>query len=211
MKNISLNINGQTLIFDYRKFLFWKDKSTLIISDLHIGKITHFIKNGIPLPIDSSFNNLKTLIFGINDYQPEKIIFLGDLFHSNYNHEWDEWLNFLEHSKIDFTLVMGNHDKINFKIKNLKTINRLEMTPFSFTHFPDENSEFINMCGHIHPAFLIRGGAKQNLKLPCFYISEKQIIFPSFGEFTGYHFINFNSQKDRILVISPNKIFSVKK
>lgn len=209
MKNIQINIKDQSLIFDSRKFIFWKENATLIISDLHIGKITHFIKNGIPLPYNPVSNNLKILKSGIDDYQPKNIIFLGDLFHSNYNSEWDEWLIFFEETKIDFNLVLGNHDKVNIGIKCLITMSKLDLLPFNFTHFPNIDTKLINMCGHIHPAFRIRGNAKQTFKLPCFYISKKQIILPSYGEFTGSHLIDFKSSKDQILVISPSKIYNV--
>ena len=47
MKNIKKIIHDQTLTFDFRKVVFWKETSSLILSDVHVGKITHFRKNGI--------------------------------------------------------------------------------------------------------------------------------------------------------------------
>ena len=209
MKKIIKKIHNQTLILDYRKLVFWVEESILILSDLHIGKIIHFNKNGISIPKDISFKNLKILKSGIEDYQPNDVLFLGDLFHSSYNSEWDEWIDFFNNSKLRFTLILGNHDQIQFNIDNLNILNKLTKEPFYFTHIPTSKSSNFNISGHIHPAFKIRGKAKQTIKLPCYYLSHNQLILPSFGQFTGSHIIDFQSIKDEILVVSKNQIFKV--
>ena len=43
MNKMVKKINNQTLIFDYRKFIFWVEESILFLSDLHIGKVLHFL------------------------------------------------------------------------------------------------------------------------------------------------------------------------
>ena len=174
MKKIIKKIHNQTLIFDYRKLVFWVEESILILSDLHIGKVIHFNKNGISIPKDISFENLKILKSGIEDYQPKDVLFLGDLFHSSYNSEWDEWIDFFNNSKLRFTLILGNHDQIQFNIDNLNILNKLTKEPFYFTHIPTSKSSNFNISGHIHPAFKIRGKAKQTIKLPCYYLSHNQ-------------------------------------
>ena len=209
MKKIIKKIRNQTLIFDYRKLVFWVEESILILSDLHIGKVIHFNKNGISIPKDISFKNLKILKSGIEDYQPKDVLFLGDLFHSSYNSEWDEWIDFFNNSKLRFTLILGNHDQIQFNIDNLNILNKLTKEPFYFTHIPTSKSSNFNISGHIHPAFKIRGKARQTIKLPCYYLSHNQLILPSFGQFTGSHIIDFHSIRDEILVVSKNQIFKI--
>ena len=59
MNKVVKKINNQTLIFDYRKFVFWVEESIILLSDLHIGKVSHFNKNGIFVPKDS-FETLNT-------------------------------------------------------------------------------------------------------------------------------------------------------
>lgn len=209
MKKIIKKIRNQTLIFDYRKLVFWVEESILMLSDLHIGKVIHFNKNGISIPKDISFKNLKILKSGIEDYQPKDVLFLGDLFHSSYNSEWDEWIDFFNNSKLRFTLILGNHDQIQFNIDNLNILNKLTKEPFYFTHIPTSKSSNFNISGHIHPAFKIRGKARQTIKLPCYYLSHNQLILPSFGQFTGSHIIDFHSIRDEILVVSKNQIFKI--
>ena len=35
MNKVVKKINNQTLIFDYRKFIFWVEESIILLSDLH--------------------------------------------------------------------------------------------------------------------------------------------------------------------------------
>ena len=44
MKQIKKKIKGQQFIFDYRKAIYWEDTSSLILSDVHVGKLNHFQK-----------------------------------------------------------------------------------------------------------------------------------------------------------------------
>tara|TARA_B100000780_G_C20995019_1_gene397978 strand:+ start:182 stop:829 length:648 start_codon:yes stop_codon:yes gene_type:complete len=207
MKSVKKIIHNQTLTFDYRKVVFWKETSSLILSDVHIGKITHFRKNGISLPSFPALNNLNILKSAIEDYHPKQVVFLGDLFHSDYNLEWEEWLLFFKSSRLAFKLIIGNHDSINFKIKNLDILKNWNKSPFYFSHYPFIESKIFNLCGHVHPSFLLKGKGKQQIKLPCFYITRKNIIFPAFGEFTGTHNIHLENNGDEIILISKNGIF----
>ena len=72
---------------------------------------------------------------------------------------------------------------------------------------PSKESKIFNLCGHIHPSFELKGKGKQKIKLPCFYITTKNIIFPSFGEFTGTHNIKLEKNSDEIILISKNELF----
>ncbi len=207
MNSIKKIIHNQTLTFDFRKVVFWKETSSLILSDVHVGKITHFRKNGISIPSFPYSNNLNILKSAIKDYNPKQVVFLGDLFHSDYNLEWEEWLAFFRTSKITFKLIIGNHDSLNFKIKNLNILKYWNISPFFFSHFPAKDSKIFNLCGHIHPSFLLKGKGKQKIKLPCFYISKTNIIFPSFGEFTGTHNLKLENNGDQFILISKNELF----
>ena len=101
-----------------------------------------------------------------------------------------------------FKLIIGNHDSVNFKIKNLDILKYWNISPFYFSHYPVEETKIFNLCGHIHPSFLLKGKGKQKIKLPCFYISKKNIIFPSFGEFTGTHNLKLENNGDEFILIS---------
>ena len=63
--------------------IFWKEKNTLLLADIHLGKVGHFRKSGIPVPrkVEGVFyDKISKLKNSLNFSQ---IIFLGDLFHSS--------------------------------------------------------------------------------------------------------------------------------
>src|SRR4051812_26169186 len=108
---MELRIRDNHFVLLHQKAIYWIEARTLLIADLHLGKIMHFRKHGIAVPegaISNNFNRLDELIEKCN---PERIIFLGDLFHNRLNAEWDlfaSWRNSYNH--IEMLIVMGNHD-----------------------------------------------------------------------------------------------------
>lgn len=163
----------------------------LILADPHLGKVTHFRKAGIGVPLEAKNENWRVLNELIEYFGPKRVYILGDLFHSNFNQEWIELESFMATYKdIEFHLVLGNHDILNTKVYEESRIQTSEKCVFeniSFTHHPLENpdNERFNLCGHIHPSIRLAGKGLQSVKLPCFYIMEHQMILPAFGVFTG--------------------------
>lgn len=211
MKQIKKKIKGQQFIFDYRKAIYWEDTSSLILSDVHVGKLNHFQKNGIAIPSDGSRNNLINIKSLVNEYDPDQVYILGDLFHSSYNKEWDDWLVYFSKSKIKFALILGNHDKNDSKKlwnSNITVVDQLTKGPFLFTHYPEQEIDQFNICGHVHPAVKLRGLGRQYMKLNCFYISDNQLILPAFGTFTGSHILKPN-KTDHVICLSTDGLFEL--
>lgn len=197
-----------------QKAIFWKNNRTLLISDLHLGKVSHFRKSGIALPSIALANNFKRLDELILTNNAERIILLGDLFHSSYNEEWEfftEWRN--KYHSIQVIIVLGNHDILPmelFENSNILVEDYLQEDKFLFIHhpiaYPDEN--IYSFCGHIHPVFCLKSRTKQKLKLPCFVVDEMQTILPSFGVFTGgYEVKSFQGRK--IFVVTEEEVFKI--
>src|SRR5277367_3678317 len=87
---ISFNLLNQDLLLLPQKAIYWKQEKALIAADVHLGKVGHFRKSGIAVPRDLEQDDLACLSDLIDEYRPEKILFLGDLFHSDMNADW-EW------------------------------------------------------------------------------------------------------------------------
>ncbi len=190
-----LNIQSQTFYLNPYKAIYWKEQSSLILSDLHLGKAGHFRKNGIPISSrvhENDFLRLKKLI---SFYNPVKIIIVGDLFHSSFNSEWQIFEAFVRsYPQIDFFLIKGNHDVLedNIYLKTLHCFESFEVGPFCFVHKPEKlPNGLFSICGHIHPSILIKAQGRQNLKISCFYFTDKYAVLPSFGNFTGNYKISF--------------------
>ena len=211
MKQIKKKIKGQQFIFDYRKAIYWEDTSSLILSDVHVGKLNHFQKNGIAIPSDGSRNNLINIKSLVNEYDPNQVYILGDLFHSSYNQEWDDWLVYFSKSNIKFALILGNHDQNDSKKlwnSNITVVDQLTKGPFLFTHYPEQEIDQFNICGHVHPAVKLRGLGRQYMKLNCFYISDNQLILPAFGTFTGSHILKPN-KTDHVICLTSDGLFEL--
>src|SRR6187549_1973507 len=88
---MEININGNTFILLPQKAIFWKQEKTLLIGDLHLGKVMHFRKEGIAVPSAAAETNFARLDELLSSNRTERIIFLGDLFHNQYNSEWERF------------------------------------------------------------------------------------------------------------------------
>lgn len=195
-----------------QKALWLKSKKTLLLADLHFGKINHFRKSGIPVPARANERNTEALITLLQATKVDRVIFLGDLFHSHYNEEWEVVGQIRKHFvNCAFELVLGNHDilsELQYKRNNLKVyFKELREGDLILTHEPmrDVPAGTYNLSGHLHPGVQLRGTGRQAVTLPCFYFGKNQGILPAFGSFTGLARIQ-PKKEDRIFVIAEDKI-----
>lgn len=210
-----VTLMGEEMLLYPEKAIFWKEKKALICSDLHLGKVSHFRKEGIGVPSGAEKASLNKLTQLIHKSSPATVLFLGDLFHSHYNINWIKFIDFLdEHPEIEFILVLGNHDILDddhYRMARMKVVKGpMEVGPFLFTHEPMEQiiEGKYNMCGHIHPAVRLRGKARQSVRLPCFYFGHHTGILPAFGAFTGTATIH-PQKEEKVFVIAGRKVIAV--
>lgn len=208
---------GQDLVLLPEKAIYWKQQQTLIAADVHLGKSGHFRKAGIAIPKDVAQEDLAVLSDLIAQYRPQQLIFLGDLFHSDMNTDWDWfalWRQQFPQMKI--ILVKGNHDIIqerHYHELNIQTPESYRLGPFLMLHHPVTAAklpavEGYVLCGHIHPGVRLSGKGRQTVTLPCFTFGLKQAILPSFGRFTGRVAIR-HEKDDRVFGVLQNKVIAV--
>lgn len=208
-------VAGEELVLHPFKAVFWPKESILLIADLHLGKATHFRKEGIAVPAAVSDTNWDRLTALLLEFKPKRVLILGDLFHSHYNSEWEDFGQLLaQFNQISFELVSGNHDilpAIDYDRINLTVYpESLFITPFWFTHHPIEEhiTEGYNLSGHIHPGVRMKGNGRQYLRLPCFLFGPSQGILPAFGAFTGMATVR-PTKRDQVFVIGGDEIIQV--
>ncbi len=193
---LKINLFNEPSVLLPEKALFRIKKKQLVISDIHLGKVTHFRKNGISLHPNAKDRDIIRLTHLINVLEPKEIIFLGDLFHSAFNSEWDDFEKLIKtYPKINYKLILGNHDVLPitlFEKLNIFTTTEYLDESVLFTHEPSIDKVYNNICGHLHPGVKIRGQGKQTLTLPCMYIIKNQCILPAFGQLTGLHILPVN-------------------
>lgn len=208
------NTNDQHFIISAMRTVFWQEQRVLILSDLHLGKTTHFRKAGIAVPHLMFKEDLHKLWHCVQYFKPKKIIVVGDLFHSTNNKEhllFAKWMQDLH--DIEFILVKGNHDILDnnwyadcgitvaenfYKINNIAFVHdAAQLTDAAYT-----------FSGHIHPGVLIKGLGRQNLRFPCFHFSPLVCTLPAFGSFTGLAVLK-QTKKDTVYAIVEETVVKV--
>lgn len=208
---LEIEINRNTFVLHNSGALYWTKKRMLLISDAHLGKVSHFRKYGAAIPEAVINKNFIKLDEVVNYFDPESIYFLGDLFHSELNNEWYLFQRWVEKTNIPIILIAGNHDIINpakYCELNIQITNEWKLNGILLTHYPEIREGFFNLCGHVHPAIKLRGAGRQSLKLPCFFQSENQMILPAFGEFTGTYVIE-PKEGDTVYGITKDTVLPV--
>ena len=206
-------IRGEKLFLLAEKAIYWEKESLLIIADLHLGKSAHFRKNGIAVPAIAENKNWTILTALFEKIKPKRVNFLGDLFHSVYNQEWEVFTALINSfPSTQFELTLGNHDILDPKLyenSRLKVFKELIEGPFILTHEPLETkSDFYNLAGHIHPGVKLKGKGNQKHRLACFYFGKNNGLLPAFGSFTGLATVKVK-KTDQIFVIAGNEVISI--
>jgi len=214
---IPFNLLAQDLLLLPQKAIYWKQEKALIAADVHLGKVGHFRKAGIAVPRDMEQSELSILSDLVDEHHPEKIIFLGDFFHSNMNSDWDWFILWRsQFPGLEVVLVRGNHDIIDdsyYHQLNIRLHDELLIGPFLMLHYPLSDEELEEaagyiFCGHIHPGVRLVGKGRQQITLPCFAFGERQAILPPFGKFTGRVAIR-SGKTDKIFAIANDKVMAI--
>ncbi|MGB5377301.1 ligase-associated DNA damage response endonuclease PdeM [Muriicola sp.] len=211
MNSQRICIAEQHLVLHPSGVVFWEEKEVLLISDVHLGKVTHFRKYGAAVPQKVILKNFEVLQETLSLFTPKTLCFLGDLFHSNLNQEWQLFENWVLQTDAKILLVAGNHDIISplkYEALGITLVPELIWGPFLFTHYPEEREGLFNLSGHIHPAVRLRGSGRQSLRLPCFFKNKYQLILPAFGAFTGTHVLK-KKEADEVYAIADAMVIKI--
>lgn len=209
---LPVSIADEEFLLLPQRAVFRPFQRQLILSDLHLGKASHFRKQGIAMPRQSHLKDLDKFNYLLHVWKPKTVVLLGDLFHSSYNREW-LWFKALlnQHQHIHFVLVEGNHDILeqdDYRMSNLTTTSHIAEDRLLFTHHPQVENGMVNICGHVHPGIRLTGIARQSISFPCFYHKASQFLLPAFGELTGLFLIE-PSTDETCYIIANNKVVKV--
>ena len=206
-----LHFADQDFVLDASGALYWPSRNSVILSDVHLGKIAHFRKHGAALPADAQFENYSRLSRLITRYSQEQVLIIGDLFHSTLNSEWPVFEQFIRSHQTRYTLIVGNHDIIDpsrFSALDIEVSDTLNLDHIHFSHFPDHQSPNYRISGHLHPAIRLNIGSSERRTLKCFYIKNNQLVLPSFGYFTGNARIK-RAEVDQVYVIAEGQVIAI--
>jgi DNA ligase-associated metallophosphoesterase len=207
----SIRIKEQQFVLHPSGTLFWVDQSMLLISDVHLGKVSHFRKFGAAVPSSVARENFRLLDQVVASFHPKMICFLGDLFHSSINLEFEWFEKWVSSLSTKCILITGNHDIISslrYEALGIEVKPEMQVGEFILTHHPISREGLFNFSGHIHPAVRLNGLGRQQLRVPCFFKSHDQVILPAFGKFTGT-FVMHPKLGDEVYAIAKNEVILV--
>ena len=186
---------------------FLPKTSTVVCSDIHLGKAATFRHAGMAIPEGSAQHDLQRLTGIVQTCGARRLLITGDLFHARSGctqQVLDEFSAFCEHVRQShdtrIVLVLGNHEQsLGKKFRPHEIgINRCEEEiiepPFRFIH--DHQSHFdaqpdsFTIAGHVHPTVTIKGTGGDRLTCRCFVTTGTTLTLPAFGSFTGGHKIS---------------------
>lgn len=214
IRDTKIVFGGETLLLNNGRSIFWPGEKMLIFSDLHLGKSAHFRRHGIAVPDGVMQKDLTMIRELVAHYQPEALVVVGDVFHAGVN---SETLKFMELTDGWFPertlLIKGNHDRFvkdHFPGKMFQWTEKLTLRGITLMHQPDEGGDPC-ISGHIHPGVVLQARNHQKLKLPCFLVSDKQLILPAFSRFTGLDadFVRSHHDIFSVYVVTPQGVFSL--
>jgi putative SbcD/Mre11-related phosphoesterase len=146
---------------------------TMIIADLHIGWEITLSEKGIHVPTQTP-KLLKKLMTLIADYQPQKLLVLGDVKHTVATAQMSEWydipdfFNELEKQVQEISIIRGNHDgslePLLPETVKIQPATGITMGEVGFFHGHQWPSPTLLACktlvmGHVHPVVAFRDPA----------------------------------------------------
>ena len=185
---------------------FLPQTSTVVCSDIHLGKAATFRHAGMAIPEGSAQHDLQRLTGIVQTCRARRLLITGDLFHARSGctqQVLDEFSVFCEQVSLshntEVVLVLGNHEQsLGNKFRPHEIgIKRCEKEiiepPFRFihdhqSHF-DAQPDYFTIAGHVHPTVTIKGHSGDRLTCRCFATTGTTLLLPAFGSFTGGHTI----------------------
>ena len=181
-------VNQHIMIADPGGVLFWPEKNTLIVADLHLEKGSSIARSGQFLPPYDTLTTLRRLQVCIAQWKPRRLIALGDSFHdakasSRLPLPAVQALSSAVES-CEWVWITGNHDPDPPDGIGGAVMNELREDGLIFRHEPQVDDAVGEIAGHLHPkARIIRRG--RSVRRPCFAANDTRMILPSFGAYTG--------------------------
>lgn len=213
--SVRFDFGGSQWLALPQRALVWIERRWLIVADVHVGKAATFRARGVPVPRGTTIANLDRLSTLIEATQPQRLVFLGDLLHAREARR-DETMRLLarwreRHALLAVTLVEGNHDRQAGELPAGLGIDiadePLLEQGIALCHHPQRIDTAV-VAGHLHPCVRLYGAANDAVRLPCFWLRERLLTLPAFGEFTGGAPIE-REPGDRVLAIAGERLIEV--
>ncbi|MBT8338344.1 MAG: ligase-associated DNA damage response endonuclease PdeM [Gemmatimonadetes bacterium] len=184
------------------------------VSDLHLGKTTHFRRRGLAVPEGDERRDLGRLAAFVRAHELDRLVVLGDLVHTasglvdEVEERFAAWID--DHPGLAVRLVLGNHDRGAGALPRAWRVDIVDGPivdgALTLCHEPPDrgiDTAGLTLAGHLHPTVTLgSSGRGARLRARCFWYRRGVLVLPAFGTFTGGHRIRARAG-DRLFVIPP--------
>lgn len=199
---------ARNVVLDGRLALFHKRQRWLAVADLHFGYELSQRAAGRLMPMWGMRSIAERLQELLDDYQPERLVILGDLVHDRSAAREVRALLEQLAARCELVVLGGNHDRQLMRELKLRMAWETEGFHFHHGHCAAEESGAIQVIGHHHPAGTVSDGAGLRLKLPAFVQRRRCWIMPAFSPWasgTSWR----SDEESRIWLCSPRRILAM--
>lgn len=151
------------------------------MADLHFGYELSQRTAGRLTPMWGMKSTEQRLMELLADYQPRRLLILGDLVHDRAAVEPARALLSRLATICETLLLAGNHDRHVAGTIAMRDSWENEEFHFHHGHCATEAGDRIQVIGHHHPAGTVSDGAGLRLKLPAFVQTAGCWILPAFS------------------------------
>lgn len=187
MKGVEFSLAGAQLTALGSGALWWREKSLLCVSDLHLGKSERILrKGGSHLPPYDTQDTLIRLEQDLQRTNTETVVCLGDSFDDldvlgALPEAANDWIHQLQAGR-RWVWIEGNHDPGPIELPG-SHLAELPLPPLTFRHIaePGKSGE---ISGHYHPKVRVQTRLR-GISRPAFLFDSDRVILPAYGTYTG--------------------------
>ncbi len=181
-------VNGERLTLLTAGALWRAKEETLVLSDLHFEKGSHFARKGVLLPPYDTRTTLRRIASLVKNLKPRRVVSLGDAFHdSGAEARMDgEDASLLAALTLvaDWLWILGNHDPEPPARFAGSVETAVRLGALIFRHEPSLTAEAGEVAGHLHPVARVRT-ERGAIRRRCFVTDGARLIMPAFGAYAG--------------------------
>jgi len=186
--DLSIIVNGETLVMDRSGAAWWPRTSTLIVADLHFEKGSSYARFGQFLPPYDTRATLLRLAEVIGRRAPARVIALGDSFHDPFASSRlpSQDLEMLQRlaASAHMLWIAGNHDPHPAAALGGAVMAQWREGGLIFRHEPRADAEPGELAGHLHPCAKVAKYGR-GVRRRAFAADAKRMVLPAFGAYTG--------------------------
>lgn len=209
--SLSIECAGESLCLLPERAVWWPRTRTLLAADVHLGKAAALRRRGVAVPSGSSAADLERLSTLVTTHGALRLLLLGDVFHAAPEPDEPVMTAFdtfrARHDGLHIQITAGNHDRP----AQFPTRWQLDWcegavvdAPFVMQHMPQPDPRGYVLCGHLHPAQVLRT-ARERARLPVFWMGHSVGVLPAFGQLTGGYEIT-PGLGDRLFGVLPEGV-----